>query len=63
MPMIVTDKVARRQRNFRAMVEIEMPCCGATTLVEELTDEVSCETCNVVLELGDPTTHALPVAA
>ena len=45
------------------MVEIEMPCCGTTTLVEELTDEVGCETCNVVLELAEPTPRALPVAA
>jgi hypothetical protein len=45
------------------MVEIEMPCCGTTALVAELTDEVGCETCNVVLELADPTPHALPVAA
>jgi hypothetical protein len=63
MPSIVTDKVARRQRNFRAMVEIEMPCCGTTMRVEELTDEVGCETCNVVLELAEPTPLALPVAA
>ena len=32
------------------MVEIEMPCCGTTTRVEELTDEVGCETCNLVLD-------------
>ena len=29
-----------------------MPCCGTTTQIAELTDEVGCETCNVVLELG-----------
>ena len=45
------------------MVEIEMPCCGTTTLVEELTDEVGCEMCNVVLELGEPTAPALLAAA
>ena len=45
------------------MVEIEMPCCGITTRVEELTDEVACETCNVVLELGDSFAETLPVAA
>jgi hypothetical protein len=45
------------------MVEIEMPCCGNTTRVEELTDEVGCETCNVVLELADTYAEALPVAA
>jgi hypothetical protein len=63
MRIIVTDKLTRRQRNFRAMVEIEMPCCGTMTRVAELTDEVGCETCNVVLELGDPHQEALPVAA
>ena len=45
------------------MVEIEMPCCGTTTLVEKLTDEVGCETCNVVLELADTSALALPAAA
>lgn len=40
-----------------------MPCCGATTLVDELTDEVGCEACSVVLELADTTPEALPVAA
>ena len=45
------------------MVEIEMPCCGTTTRVEERTDEVSCETCNVVLQLADKYPEALPVAA
>jgi hypothetical protein len=45
------------------MIEIEMPCCGTATRVAELTDEVGCETCGVVLELGDPTPEALPVAA
>jgi hypothetical protein len=45
------------------MIEIEMPCCGTPTLVEELGDRVSCETCGVVLELDEPATEALPVAA
>jgi hypothetical protein len=45
------------------MIEIEMPCCGTTTVVEELTDSVGCETCGVVLELAEPVTDALPVAA
>ena len=63
MREIVTDKVARRERNFRAMFEIEMPCCGTTTHIEELTDRVGCDECNVVLELGDPTAQSLPVAA
>lgn len=41
-----------------------MPCCGTATRVEELTDEVGCETCGVVLELADATIpEALPVAA
>ncbi|HXG26048.1 MAG TPA: hypothetical protein VNL94_04240 [Candidatus Binatia bacterium] len=45
------------------MIELELPCCGSTTLVEELVDEVGCETCNVVLELAEPHLEALPVAA
>ena len=45
------------------MVEIEMPCCGTATLVEELTHEVGCETCGIVLELAEPHVEALPVAA
>jgi hypothetical protein len=45
------------------MIQIEMPCCGTETLVEELGDSVSCETCGVVLELSEPPIEALPVAA
>jgi hypothetical protein len=60
---IVTDKLARRGWKVPAMIEIEMPCCGTTTLVEELTDSVGCETCGVLLELGEPAPEALPVAA
>jgi len=45
------------------MIEIEMPCCGTTALVEELRDSVGCETCGVVLELDEPAIEALPVAA
>jgi hypothetical protein len=45
------------------MIEIEMPCCGTATQIEELTDTVGCETCGVVLELDGPATEALPVAA
>ena len=45
------------------MIEIEMPCCETTSVVEELRDSVRCETCGVVLELGEDTTEALPVAA
>jgi hypothetical protein len=63
MRRIVTDKMARRQCNFRAMIEIELPCCGTPTHVVELTDSVECETCGVVLELADPAPQALPVAA
>ena len=45
------------------MIEIELPCCGTTTRLDELTDAVDCETCNVVLELGATTPEALPFAA
>ena len=45
------------------MIEIEMPCCGNTTHIDELADRVGCDTCGVVLELDVPTAEALPVAA
>ena len=45
------------------MIEIEMPCCGNAALLDESADSVDCETCGVVMELGDPTPEALPVAA
>lgn len=45
------------------MIEIELPCCGTTTSLDELADVVGCETCGVVLELGDPGPEALPLAA
>ncbi len=63
MAEIVTDKVSRRTPNLRAMIEIELPCCGTTTCLDELTDEVDCETCDVVLELGASPSEALAVAA
>ena len=45
------------------MIEIELPCCGTTARLEDLGDEVACEACGVVLELGAPTPQSLPVAA
>jgi hypothetical protein len=65
MRIIVTDKVARRQCNFRVMIEIELPCCGTATYLDELTDSIGCETCGVVLELAEPAPASieLPVAA
>ena len=47
------------------MIEIELPCCGTATHIDELADVVGCETCGVVLDLDlDPQTiEALPVAA
>jgi hypothetical protein len=63
MRRIVTDKVARRQCNFRVMIEIELPCCGSTTRIEQLADEVDCETCGVRLELAEDPSTSLPLAA
>ena len=60
---IVTDKLARRQCNFRVMIEIELPCCGTTSSLDELADVVGCETCGVVLDLELPAPEALPLAA
>jgi hypothetical protein len=62
MTGIVTDKLAHRQCNFRAMIEIELPCCGTTAHLDELANAVGCDVCGVVLELGEPTPQALPVA-
>ena len=65
MRIIVTDKVARRQCNFRVMIEIELPCCETATHIDALTESVGCETCGVVLELADPAParETLPLAA
>ena len=63
MRRIVTDKVARRQCNFRVMIEIELPCCGTTTYLDELADTVGCETCGVVLELEPSAPEGPPLAA
>lgn len=45
------------------MFEIELPCCGTTTHLDELADTVGCETCGVVLELDVAAPEAIPVAA
>ena len=63
MRRIVTDKVARRQCNFWVMIEIELPCCGTATYLDELAEIVGCETCGVVLHLIDPAPEAMPLAA
>ena len=63
MGIIVTDKVARRQCNFRVMIEIELPCCGTASYLLELTDSVECETCGVVLDMADTAPVELPLAA
>jgi hypothetical protein len=63
MRRIVTDKLARRECNFRPMIELELPCCGATAHLEQLADEVDCEECGVTLELADSNPTALALAA
>ena len=45
------------------MIEIELPCCGTTARLDDLGDEIDCEACGVVLELGATPPPALPVAA
>jgi hypothetical protein len=45
------------------MIEIELPCCGTTTHLDELAESVGCETCGVVLELDVPTTPEPVLAA
>jgi hypothetical protein len=63
MPRIVPDKVARRECNFRPMIEIELPCCGATAHLVRLDDDVHCDECGVTLELGEDRPAALALAA
>jgi hypothetical protein len=60
---IVTDKLARRQCNFRVMIEIELPCCGAVAHLEQLADEVRCDECGVTLQCGEDSPTELPLAA
>jgi hypothetical protein len=45
------------------MIEIELPCCGATTHLVQLDDQVQCDECGVTLELVDDPHTALPLAA
>jgi hypothetical protein len=45
------------------MIEIELPCCGATARLDDLGDEVDCDACGVVLELAATPPQALPAAA
>jgi hypothetical protein len=45
------------------MIEIELPCCGATAHVDQLADEVDCHECGVTLEFGDDHRTELPLAA
>lgn len=59
----MTDKVARRQCNFRAMIELELPCCGATAHLLQLADEVHCDECGVTLELAEDTATEFALAA
>jgi len=61
MRFIVTDKLARRECNFRPMIELELPCCGATAHLAQLASEVHCDECGVTLELAEDhrTEHAL----
>lgn len=63
MRIIVTDKVARCQSNFRVMIEIELPCCGTTTTMDERAESIGCETCGVVLGLEPSAPEALPLVA
>jgi hypothetical protein len=63
MGRIVTDKLARRQCNFRAMIDIELPCCGAMAHLDQLADEVHCDECGVTLACAEDSPTELPLAA
>lgn len=45
------------------MIDIELPCCGATAHLEQLDDEVHCDECGVTLDLAEQPRTALPLAA
>ena len=45
------------------MIEIELPCCGATAHLVQLDDNVHCDECGVTLELGDDHRTELALAA
>ena len=45
------------------MIELELPCCGGTTRLPELTDEVECEGCGVVVALAADPGIAAPAAS
>ncbi len=34
------------------MIDVELPCCGETMRLVELSDEMRCEACGVVVELA-----------
>jgi hypothetical protein len=34
------------------MIEIELPCCGIATALPELTDEIRCDDCGVLVEVA-----------
>lgn len=45
------------------MIELELPCCGDTTRLPELTDEIRCDGCGVVVELAPDRAAAASRAA
>ena len=45
------------------MIELALPCCGATAHLVQLADEVHCEECGVTLELAEDTAPELALAA
>ncbi|HET7182269.1 MAG TPA: hypothetical protein VFI15_08580 [Candidatus Limnocylindrales bacterium] len=45
------------------MIELELPCCGATAHLLQLADEVHCDECGVTLELAEDTATEFALAA
>jgi len=45
------------------MIEIELPCCGASAHLVRLDDEVHCDECGVTLELAEDHRTELALAA
>jgi hypothetical protein len=42
------------------MIELELPCCGGTTRLAELADDIRCEDCGVAVELAPDAPAAAP---
>jgi hypothetical protein len=59
----VTDKLAVRDPNVRAMTEIQLPCCETPALVDSLDGPIHCDGCGIDLDLADDAPIVAQLAA